>query len=83
MGGGWTFESLIAEGMRVTAFCRNSRCNHNQQLDLKALSGRFGPYMPAMHDDLVPRLRCSKCGGRQISLTCTPTVQPAGYPYLN
>jgi hypothetical protein len=82
MGAGWTFGSLIAEGMRVTAFCQNSRCNHNQQLDLKALSARFGPDTPAMHDDLVPRLKCTKCGGRQIGLTYTPSVRPTGSPYL-
>jgi hypothetical protein len=35
-----------------------------------------------MHDDLVPRLMCTKCGGRQIGLTYTPTVRPTGNPYL-
>jgi ribosomal protein L33 len=68
--------------MRVTAFCQNSSCNHNQQLDLKALSARFGPDTPAMHDHLAPRLKCTKCGGRQIGLTYTPTVRPTGNPYL-
>jgi hypothetical protein len=80
MGGGWTFGRLIAEQMRVTAFCQNSRCNHNQQLDLAALAAKFGPDAPAMHDDLVPRLKCTKCGGRQIGLTYTPTVRPTGNP---
>jgi hypothetical protein len=82
MGTGWTFGSLIVEQMRVTAFCQNSRCHHNQQLDLKALAAKFGPDAPAMHDDLVPRLKCTKCGGRQIGLTYTPTVRPSSNPYL-
>jgi len=42
MGKGWTFGRLIAEEMRVMAFCQNMRCNHNQQLDLKALAAKFG-----------------------------------------
>src|SRR3954451_21805587 len=46
MGKGWTLASLIAEEMRVTAFCQNSRCNHNQRLDLKALAAKLGPDTP-------------------------------------
>jgi hypothetical protein len=32
--------------------------------------------------DLVRRLKCTKCGVRQIGLTYTPTVRPTGNPYL-
>lgn len=78
----WTFAKLIADGMTVRAFCQRSRCNHSQVLDLKALAERFGPDAPAMHDDLVPRLKCRKCGGREIGLTYTPPVTPSGNPYL-
>jgi hypothetical protein len=46
-----------------------AHCNHSQRLDLKALPERLGPDTPAMHDDLAPRLKCSKCGGRKIGLT--------------
>jgi hypothetical protein len=46
---GWTFGTLIADNMRVTAFCQNSRCNHNQRLDLAALAAKFGPDTPASH----------------------------------
>jgi hypothetical protein len=66
-GKGWTFGSLVSEEMRVTAFC--SRCNHNQQLDIEVLAAKLGSDTPAMHDDLAPRLKCSKCGCRQIGLT--------------
>jgi hypothetical protein len=51
-------------------------------LDLKALAERFGPGAPAMHDDLVPRLKCTNCGGKQIGLIYTPAVRPSGNPYL-
>jgi len=82
MGNGWTFGSLIAEEMRVTAVCQNSRCNHHQRLDLLSLAARLGSDTPAMHDDLVPRLKCSKCSGREIGLIYTPDWGPTGNPYL-
>jgi len=40
----------------VMAHCQSYRCHHRQALDLKALSERFGPDTPAMHDGLAPRL---------------------------
>ena len=82
MAKGWTFATLIADEMTVTAHCQNSSCNHRRQLDLKDLAATIGPDTPAMHDDLAPRLKCMKCGGRQIGLTYTPAVRPAGNPYL-
>ena len=82
MGKGWTFATLIADEMTITAHCQNARCNHSHRLDLKDLAARFGPDTPAMHDDLAPRLKCMKCGGRQIGLTYTPMVRPTGNPYL-
>jgi len=82
MAKGWTFAKLIADEMTVTAHCQNSRCNRSQVLDLKALSERFGPDAPAMHDDLAPRLKRTKCGGKQIGLIYTPPTRPSGNPYL-
>jgi hypothetical protein len=83
MANGWTFGSLIAEGMRVTAFCQNSRCNNNQQLDLKALAAKFGRTRRPCMTTWCIALKCTKCGGRQIGLTYTPTVRPTGSPYLS
>ena len=82
MAKGWTFAKLIADEMTVTAHCQNPHCNHRRQLDLKDLAKTIGPDTPAMHDDLAPRLKCMKCGGRQIGLTYTPKITPAGNPYL-
>jgi hypothetical protein len=42
MGKGWTFGSLIAEEMRVTAFYQNARRNHNQPFELKVLAAKLG-----------------------------------------
>ena len=82
MARGWTFAKLIADDMTVMAHCQNFRCHHRQVLDLKALAERFGHDAPATHDDLAPKLKCTKCGGKQIGLTYTPQVTPGGNPYL-
>jgi len=75
---------LRADGSRLAdvavTHCQNSRCNHRHVLDLKALADRFGPDAPAIHDDLVPRLKCMKGDGKQIELTYTPAVRPSGNP---
>ena len=88
MAKGWTFAKLIHDEITVTAHCQNSSCNHSHILDLKVLSDRLGTDTPAMHDDLAPRLRCRKCGGKQIGLIYTPTIRPAairilGRKYVN
>jgi hypothetical protein len=68
----WILQTLIDHDMTVAAHCRRSACNHSQLLDLAKLRDRFGPDVPAMHDDLVPRLRCAKCGGKEVGLTLSP-----------
>ncbi len=81
MANGWTIQGLIDGGMTVTAYCHNWQCHHNARLDLVALRERLGPHAAAMHDDLVPKLRCAKCGGKQIGLICTPPTR-AGNPFM-
>ncbi len=81
MANGWTFQSLIDKQMTVRAYYHDYRCNHKAVLDLAALRDKLGPDAPAMHDDLVPKLRCAKCGGKQIGLICTPPTR-AGNPFM-
>lgn len=68
----WTLQKLIDSDMVVTAFCDARDCWHKSTLDLKALRDRLGGDMPAMADDLGPRLRCNKCGRKDVSLTYVP-----------
>ncbi len=68
----WTLQTLIDERMTVRAYCHNFRCHHSQNLDLEALRDRLGPDAPAMADDLIPKLKCGKCGERKIGLIYTP-----------
>jgi hypothetical protein len=77
----WTIQTLIDEDMTVTAYCHATSCNHHQALDLVKLRARLGPDTPAMHDDLVSKLRCAKCGGKKVGLIYTPPTKP-GDPYL-
>ena len=69
---GWTFQKLIDADMAVHAYCQRAVCGHGKKLDLEALGKRFGPDAGAMYDDLIPRLRCEKCGQKQVGLVCTP-----------
>lgn len=79
MAKGWTFQSLIDEKMTVRAHCHRARCNHSQVLDLVKLRDRFGPDAPAMADDLIPKLKCAKCGSKKVGLIFTPDTTPNAY----
>ena len=68
----WTFQSLIDHGMHIEAYCQSSACNHHSSIDLEMLRDRFGPDAPAMAHDLKPRLKCAKCGGKNIGLIYSP-----------
>lgn len=72
----WTLQSLIDARMTVTAYCHRTSCHHNQVLDLTKLRDRFGPDAPAMTDDLAPKLKCAKCGGKAVGLIYTPDSTP-------
>lgn len=63
-----TIEHFIASGDHMEAWCHNRACGHHQVLDMLKLRERLGPDHGALHDDIVPLLRCSKCGGKTIGL---------------
>lgn len=66
----WTIQSLIDEKMKLTAHC--SSCNNTQDLDLEALKTKLGPDTPAMEWDLRPKLRCSRCRSKKVTLVYAP-----------
>ena len=72
----WTVQKLIDDRMTLHASC--NACHHNRQLDLSVLRERLGPDAPAMAPDLIPRLRCDGCGGRDVTLTYSPNTTPSG-----
>ncbi len=74
--------TLVRGGETIVAYCHTYLCNHKGTLDLLTLRDRFGPDHGAMHADLVPKLRCTKCGGRKVRIVCTPgTKEYGGSPY--
>jgi hypothetical protein len=77
----WTIQQLIDDRMTLLAYCHSPTCHHNQRLDLIKIRDKLGPDAPAMSDDLVPRMRCTKCGGRKVGLTYSPPTEPRA-PFL-
>jgi hypothetical protein len=69
-----TIGECITLGYGIRATCL--ACWHARELDLPALAERLGPGHGALHDDLVPRLRCAKCGSKRIALTALPPDVP-------
>ncbi|TIX93937.1 MAG: hypothetical protein E5V24_11375 [Mesorhizobium sp.] len=45
--------------------------NHNQKLDLAMLRDRYGPDAAAMADDIIPKLKCAKCGSKRVGVIHT------------
>lgn len=64
-----TIQKAIDSGDTVMAWCHNPTCRHKAQLDWEVLKARLGPDHGTLHHDLVPKLKCSKCGGKEIGLT--------------
>ena len=75
-----TLQESIDEGLRISAWCHGRGCNHHSDLDLAALRDRLGPDHGAMHDDLAPKLRCKKCGGKAIGLIVAPSANAGRVP---
>ena len=70
-----TIQGAIDGGYTAEVYCHNSRCGHHAPLNWIALRDRLGPDHGAMHDDIVPMLKCSMCGGRKVGMILTPGVK--------
>jgi hypothetical protein len=58
-----TLVDLQQEALAIFCWCH--QCGHNAELDSQQLVGRFGGLLPV--PELARHIRCSKCGGKQIS----------------
>lgn len=67
-----TIGALIANKCRMNLYCENLACRHSAEADLPAIAAKLGADHSAMHHDLVPKLRCSVCGGKDISVRLQP-----------
>ncbi len=72
MSSNGTIQGMIDGGYLARAYCHNKACGHHAELDWLALRDRLGPDHGSMRDDIVPKLKCSKCGGRKIGLIISP-----------
>ncbi len=61
-----TVGALIDNAHNLRAYCCS--CHHCVKLDLEALALQLGRGHGTMHDDLVPKLKCSLCGSRDVGL---------------
>lgn len=74
----YTIQDKIDGGYNLHAYCHNPKCQHHQRLDLEKLKAKLGPDHSTMRDDLVPKLKCSKCGGKDIGLILSPDTGTRG-----
>jgi hypothetical protein len=63
-----TIGQLIDTQTGLSAVCYAMGCHHGRELDLKALARKLGRKHGALHDDLAPKLVCSKCGSKRVGL---------------
>ena len=68
---------LLLHGYSLSAHCGRRECGRHVQLEIEVLIGRLGAGHSYLAPDLVPRLRCRECGGRNIGLTLHANQ---GYP---
>lgn len=74
-----TIADHIAKGYTLRAYCERhgaNPCGHSVELDLQALGRRLGFDHPCRHHDLAPKLKCSACGSRKVSLRVSPLSKP-------
>ncbi|HEX2753691.1 MAG TPA: hypothetical protein VHP34_11425 [Alphaproteobacteria bacterium] len=57
----------------IFAVCHNPECKKSDtQLDLQLLVDKLGPDFFALHQTLTPKLYCSACGSKQVSIRIIP-----------
>lgn len=71
-----TLGALIDHGFRISIHCGNQFCRHYTRLDLHALAERFGRdfLVIGKPNPLTARMRCSKCGGKDLGLILQPVT---------
>jgi hypothetical protein len=72
-----TLGNVAEYGDGLTVHCQRRTCLHSAPLDVAALIAKLGPETTV--PDLRERMRCTKCGGREVEFTRTigPNQRPA------
>jgi hypothetical protein len=63
-----TIGGLIDNGYILQAHCNSIKCRHRSKLDLEELAKKLGRDHGCLHDQLAPKLYCSKCKSKDIGL---------------
>jgi hypothetical protein len=72
--------SLLRGNVLLYVNCNAERCGHRRKMDILALIAAHGENLPLQR--LVDRAICSKCGRREVSLTCPPDLgERGGFSY--
>jgi hypothetical protein len=75
-----TLGSLLRENVLLYVNCNAEGCGHYLKMDILALIAAHGEQLPVQC--LVDRAVCSKCGQREVSLTCPPDLgERGGFSY--
>jgi hypothetical protein len=62
-----TLGSTAAAGVRIITWCK--ACGHQTEPGAAEMAERYGAEVPVL--DWKDRLRCSRCGGRDIDMVLT------------
>lgn len=78
-----TLGTLIDHGYRLSAHCNAEGCYHADDLDLHMLAERLGRDFRTVGDPnpLAAKLRCRKCGGKDLGLIVAPPSVPVPNVY--
>ena len=64
-----TIGDLIEHRHSLAVHCNAPGCHNYKKLDLQALGERIGFDHSYLKPDLAPRLKCSRCGSKNVSLS--------------
>lgn len=79
-----TLGAIRDAGLRLHAFCLREGCGWHADLDIDDMIARLGERHSSRQPDIVPKLICSQCGGKEIAveLTLAKEVPDAGASYV-
>lgn len=60
-----TIGDRLDEGDKISVYCDD--CRWSTTLDLEMLAGKLGRDHSALAQDLRPKLKCSRCGSKNMS----------------
>jgi hypothetical protein len=63
-----TLAAIRDAGLHLHAFCLNSGCGWHADVEIDTLIEKLGEAHSSQQPDLVPRLYCSQCEGKDLAI---------------